>query len=246
MNAKALLASTVRWEPWPQRFPAPAQNHPELTWRTLATEHFRVLYHDGLEHTARQAAEVAEAAYGPVTRLYGYRPSGPVRVILKDYDDYGNGAAFFYHDAIEIWITPLEHDFELRGTSDWLRNVLTHELVHIISLGAARKGPQRVPAAFLEYFAYKPESERDDILTGAPDRLALVPLANTVLPMWFAEGVAQYQTEAGPARPLGQPPGHGPAHGRPRRRPALPRRHGGLRQAAASGTSTSTTTGTAW
>ena len=174
--------------------PARAQNHPELTWRTLATEHFRVLYHDGLEHTARQAAEVAEAAYGPVTRLYGYRPAGPVRVILKDYDDYGNGAAFFYHDAIEIWITPLEHDFELRGTSDWLRNVLTHELVHIISLGAARKGPQRVPAAFLEYFAYKPESERDDILTGAPDRLALVPLANTVLPMWFAEGVAQYQT----------------------------------------------------
>ena len=63
--------------------PAAAQNHPELNWRTLETEHFRVLYHDGLEHTARQAAEAAEAAYGPLTRLYGYRPEGPVRVILR-------------------------------------------------------------------------------------------------------------------------------------------------------------------
>ena len=194
MSARVLLASTALGA-LAAAVPAPAQNHPELTWRTLASEHFRVLYHDGLEHTARQAAEVAEAAYGPVTRLYGYRPAGPVRIILKDYDDYANGAAFFYHDAIEVWLTPLEHDFELRGTSDWLRNVITHEFVHIVSLGAARKGPQRMPAAFLEYFAYKPESERDDILTGAPDRLALVPLANTVLPMWFAEGVAQHQTE---------------------------------------------------
>ena len=193
MSARGLLAS-IAVGALAGAVPAPAQNHPELIWRTLETEHFRVLYHDGLEHTARQAAEVAEAAYGPVTRLYGYRPAGPVRVILKDYDDYGNGAAYFYHDAIEVWITPLEHDFELRGTSDWLRNVITHEFVHIVSLGAARKGPQRVPAAFLEYFAYKPESERDDILTGAPDRLALLPLANTVLPMWFAEGVAQHQT----------------------------------------------------
>ena len=165
---------------------AGAQNHPELTWQVLATAHFRVVYHDGLEETARRAAQIAEEAWGPVTRLYAYEPDGPVRILLKDYDDYANGAAFFYHDEIEIWTTPLEHDFELRGTSDWLRNVITHEFVHIISLGAARKGSQRVPAAFLEYFGYKEEKDRDDILTGAPDRLALLALANTVVPMWFA------------------------------------------------------------
>jgi Tol biopolymer transport system component len=174
--------------------PGSAQNHPELEWRVLQTEHFRVLYHDGLETTAQQAASIAEAAWQPVTELYDYRPSGPVRLILKDYDDYANGAAYFYHDAIEIWTSPLEHDYELRGTSDWLRNVITHEFVHIISLGAARKGSQRVPAWFVEYFGYKEETNRDDILTGAPDRLTVAPLANTVIPMWFAEGVAQFQT----------------------------------------------------
>lgn len=174
--------------------PAAAQNHPELEWQVLETEHFRVLFHEGLEKTALRAAAIAEAAWEPVTELYGYEPDGPVRLILKDYDDYANGAAYFYHDAIEIWTSPLEHDFELRGTSDWLHNVITHEFVHIISLGAARKGSQRVPAWFVEYFGYKGETNRDDILTGAPDRLVVMPLANTVVPMWFAEGVAQYQT----------------------------------------------------
>ena len=176
--------------------PAAAQNHPELNWQVLTTEHFRVIYHEGLETIARRAAVIAEAAYEPVTELYDYKPSGAVRLILKDYDDYANGAAFFYHDAIEIWTSPLDHDYELRGTSDWLHNVITHEFVHIISLGAMRKSSQRVPAAFFEYFGYKEERNRDDVLTGAPDRLATYPLANTVVPMWLAEGVAQHQTSS--------------------------------------------------
>ena len=176
--------------------PVSAQNHPELEWSILETEHFRVLYHGGLEATAQHAGRIAEAAWAPVTELYDYRPDGPVRLILKDYDDYANGAAYFYHDAIEIWTSPLDHDFEMRGATDWLRNVITHEFVHIISLGAARKGSQRVPAGFLEYFGYKEETNRDDILTGAPDRLTVLPVANTVVPMWFAEGVAQYQTQS--------------------------------------------------
>ena len=176
--------------------PVDGQNHPELTWQIVETEHFRVLFHDGLASTAQRAAAIGEAAWEAVTELYDYRPDGPVRIILKDYDDYANGAAYFYHDAIEIWTSPLEHDFELRGTSDWLRNVITHEFVHIISLGAARKGSQRVPAWFIEYFGYKGEQNRDDILTGAPNQLTVMPLANTVVPMWFAEGVAQYQTQS--------------------------------------------------
>ena len=170
-----------------------AQNHPELQWEVLQTPHFQVFYHDGLRRAAVRAAEIAEAAYGPVTGLYRYRPGGRVRIVLKDYDDYANGAAFFYHDAIEIWTTPLDHDFDLRGTCDWLANVITHEFVHIVSLGAARKAWQRTPALYLQHFGYQRERNRPDILTGFPDLLVSYPLAATVFPMWFAEGVAQYQ-----------------------------------------------------
>ena len=169
------------------------QNHPELEWRLLETEHFRVLYHQGLEAAAARAAEVAEQAYGPVTRLYGYEPGSKVRIVLRDHDDYANGMAFFFQDTIEIWVTALEHDYELRGTSDWLRNVVTHEFVHIVSLGAARKGPQRVPALYLQYFGYQREKNRPDVLTGFPDWLASYPLMTIAVPHWFSEGVAQYQ-----------------------------------------------------
>ena len=175
--------------------PAAAQNHPELDWQVVETEHFRILYHQGLEGAAARTAQIAEAAYDPITKLYGYYPDDRVRIVLKDYDDYANGAAFFYHDTIEIWTTALDHDFDLRGTSDWLRNVITHEFTHIISLGTARKGSQRVPALYLQYFGYQREENRPDILIGYPDAIASYPIMSTVVPMWLAEGAAQYMAE---------------------------------------------------
>ena len=126
--------------------PTIGQNHPELDWQVLETRHFRILFHQGLEGAAAQAADIAETAYGPVTQLYRYEPDGKVRIILKDFDDYANGGAYYYLDVIEIWTTALDHDFDMRGTTSWLSNVITHEFVHIISLGAARKAPQRIPA----------------------------------------------------------------------------------------------------
>ena len=175
--------------------PTAAQNHPELDWQVVETEHFRILYHQGLEGAAARTAQIAEAAYDPITKLYGYHPDDRVRIVLKDYDDYANGAAFFYHDTIEIWTTALDHDFDLRGTSDWLRNVITHEFTHIISLGTARKGSQRVPALYLQYFGYQREENRPDILIGYPDAIASYPVMRTVVPMWLAEGAAQYMAE---------------------------------------------------
>ena len=171
-----------------------AQNHPELAWQVVETEHFRIFYHEGLEGAAARAARIAEAAYAPLTELYGYAPDGRVRIVLKDHDDYANGAAFFYQDTIEIWATSLDHDFDLRGSSDWLRNVITHEFAHIISLGVARKGVQRVPALYLQYFGYQREKNRPDILIGYPDVIASYPVMGTVMPMWLAEGAAQYGT----------------------------------------------------
>ena len=172
-----------------------SQNHPELEWQVVETEHFRILYHQGLQGAAARTAQIAEAAYDPITKLYGYQPEDRVRIVLKDYDDYANGAAFFYHDTIEIWTTALDHDFDLRGTSDWLRNVITHEFTHIISLGTARKVSQRVPALYLQYFGYQREENRPDILIGYPDAIASYPVMSTVVPMWLAEGAAQYMAE---------------------------------------------------
>ena len=56
-----------------------------------------------------------------------------------------------------------------------------------------RKGPQRIPALYVQYFGYQREKDRPDVLTGFPDRLASYPIMTINVPHWFSEGVAQHQ-----------------------------------------------------
>ncbi|MCI0693951.1 DPP IV N-terminal domain-containing protein [candidate division KSB1 bacterium] len=164
--------------------------HPELKWSTIETPHFYVHFHNGAEHTGKLAAKIAEDVYAPITSLYGYEPDGKIHFGIKDYDDFSNGAAYYLDNKIEIWASAL--DFELRGTHNWLRNVITHEFTHMISLGAARKITRHIPAFYIQSIGYENE-KRDDVLFGYPNRIISYPIAFTSVPPWFAEGVAQYQ-----------------------------------------------------
>jgi Tol biopolymer transport system component len=165
-------------------------NHPELDWYTLKTEHFEVHYHAGAERTARVVAKIAEEIYEPVTTLYSYRPDGLIHFIIRDHDDNSNGAAFYYDNKVEVWAPQMT--FILRGTHNWLRNVVTHEFSHMISLGACRKLPRRIPALYFQLISYENE-RRPDVLYGYPDRIVSYPIAMTSIPMWLAEGMAQFQ-----------------------------------------------------
>ncbi|HID96171.1 MAG TPA: hypothetical protein EYP53_08995 [Candidatus Latescibacteria bacterium] len=169
-----------------------AQNYSNLDWRVIQTPHFNVFYHQGEEEISGLAAAIAEEIYEPITSLYGFRPDGKVHIVLKDCGDYSNGAAYYYENKIEIWITGL--DFELRGTHDWLRDVITHEFTHIVSLQLARKGPRWIPGFYIQGFSYQKE-EREDILTRFPNVVASYLIPGTVVPMWIAEGAAQYQAD---------------------------------------------------
>ncbi len=165
-------------------------NHPELDWYTIDTEHFQVHYHKGTERTAGIVTKIIEEIYGPVTELYQYEPDGKIHFIIRDHDDFSNGITYYYDNKVEIWASPM--DFVLRGSHNWLRNVVTHEFVHMISLGAARKVTRKIPAFYVQYMGYEPE-KNPYVLYGFPNRIVSYPLAMTVMPNWLAEGVAQYQ-----------------------------------------------------
>ncbi|NUN69842.1 MAG: PD40 domain-containing protein [Bacteroidetes bacterium] len=173
--------------------PAAAQenhyNHGELEWRTIETPHFFIHYHEGAERTANVIAKVAEDIYGPVTTLYQHEPEHKVSFIIKDYDDYSNGAAYFYDNKIEIWAPSL--DFNLRGTHNWLRNVIAHEFTHIIQIQTSMKFGRRFPAFYLQWLNYE-EERRQDVLYGYPNTVVSYPVSGFIVPSWFAEGVAQY------------------------------------------------------
>lgn len=165
-------------------------NHPELSWLTVETDHFQVHYHKGAERTAALVAKIAEEIYPPITSLYLYEPDGKIHFIIRDHDDFSNGITYYYDNKIEIWATPM--DFVLRGNHNWLRNVVTHEFTHMISLGAARKITRKIPAFYFQYMGYEPE-KNPYVLYGFPNRIASYPLAMTTVSNWLAEGVAQYQ-----------------------------------------------------
>ncbi len=164
-------------------------NHPELSWYSFETEHFIIHFHKETENTAREAASVAEHVYKPITDLYNYEPPEKTHIIIKDTDDYANGAAYSFDNKIEIWALPLA--FDLRGAHRWLQNVITHEFVHIIQIQASIKYSLNIPGGFFQYIGYENE-KRDDVLYGYPDRIVSYPIPGIIIPPWLAEGTAQF------------------------------------------------------
>ena len=166
-------------------------NHPELDWYTIETEHFFVHYHPESERTAKLIAKIAEEIHNALCTFYEYEPDTKIHWIVRDHDDFANGITYFQDNKIEIWATSM--DFELRGTHNWLRNVITHEYTHMINNGTARKFPRQIPAIYLQLIDYEKE-KRPDVLYGFPNKIVSYPLATgSIMPIWFAEGTAQFQ-----------------------------------------------------
>jgi hypothetical protein len=162
---------------------------PDLNWKTIETAHFLTHFHAGAERTAREIAAIAEEVYGPITQLYQHEPDSKVSLVIRDHDDYSNGAAYFYDNKIELWAPAL--DFEFRGTHSWLKDVVSHEFTHIVQIQTAMKLGRTVPAVYLQWLGYEAE-RRTDVLYGYPNAIVSYPLSAFVVPTWFAEGVAQY------------------------------------------------------
>lgn len=166
--------------------------HPELKWLSFETEHFFIHFHEGTRRSAEIVGKIAEDIYEPVTTLYDYRPSGKIHFIIRDTDDYSNGGAYFFDDKVEIWTQNM--DYIMRGTKNWLRDVVTHEYVHMVSIQKSIKFSKTVPYGFFQFFAYEPE-RRKDVVRGFPNTIVSYPISSITIPVWFAEGVAQYQAK---------------------------------------------------
>ncbi len=168
---------------------------PGLDWYTLTTPHFNVVFHadssgEGSSRTAQVVARIAEEIYGPITALYDHEPDGRVSFVLKDYEDYSNGAAYFFDNKIEIWAPAL--DSPLRGDHNWLRNVITHEFTHIVQVQKTMRTNRRLPFVYLQWLHYE-DVKRPDVLYGYPNGIMTYPIPMLNNPAWLAEGTAQYQ-----------------------------------------------------
>ena len=168
------------------------ESYPDLDWYTIETAHFTITYHKEASRSAKTVAKIAEDVFGPITSLYQYEPEEKVNFIIKDVSDVANGATDFYNNRIEILATPL--DFDLRGTHNWLRNVITHEFTHMVQIQLSMKFSRKLPAIYLQWLNYEKE-RRPDVLYGYPNVIVSYPISGVGVPAWFAEGTAQYQRQ---------------------------------------------------
>ncbi|MFA3782903.1 biopolymer transporter Tol [Melioribacteraceae bacterium 4301-Me] len=162
--------------------------NPNYQWLTIKGKHVFVHFHPEAERTARVIAKIADEVWGPITSLYQYEPE-PVHFVIKDIDDYSNGATYFFDNKIEIWASAL--DFDLRGSHNWLRNVISHEFTHMVQIQAGMKMARTIPAFYFQFLNYE-EKRRPDILYGFPNVIVTYPIPTVNIPAWFAEGTAQY------------------------------------------------------
>jgi Tol biopolymer transport system component len=162
--------------------------NPDYNWLTIKGKHVRVHYHEEAERTARTVAKIADEVWEPITSLYQYEPE-TIDFIIKDIDDFSNGATYFFDNKIEIWASSL--DFDLRGTHNWLRNVISHEFTHMVQIQSALKVSRTLPMFYFQFMNYE-DKRRPDILYGFPNVVVSYPIPGINVPSWFAEGTAQY------------------------------------------------------
>ena len=156
--------------------------HPAVAqFQTISTDHFYIHFMSGASGTARRVAETAEEVFAPMAAAYNYYEDyAPIHIIVLDTSDrLGNGSADYSTNTIIIWATNL--DIELRGSHDWIKNVLTHELAHIMTLNKARK---KWPFQFALLQVTRFDAN--------PDISFNFPLYHMNVPGWWTEGIAQY------------------------------------------------------
>ena len=163
----ALSALVVPRSAAPQGFSmVSGRNHPELTWRVATTEHFKIAFPTHLEHIASEAAPIAEASYRVLSANLGVTFDERIRIYLSDEDEITNGFAVRIGSGYtNIWVHQND-PYPWTGREKWLRHVLAHELAHIFHYRAVRSN-----AGWLQFLLANP------------------------LPRFWAEGLAQYQTE---------------------------------------------------
>ena len=159
-----------------------AFNHPEIHWKTVSTEHFTINYYDKTEPSVYATWKIAEETYAALAPLFEYKFRQKIEISLADYDDYSNGWADYTTSSIMIW-TP-DSRFDYRGSSTWLRNVISHEITHLLSL-ENRKKKQMIDIVA-------------NVQVSTPNEQLLIqePFAQiTFYPNWLAEGTAQLGSE---------------------------------------------------
>jgi len=157
---------------------------------TIETEHFRINYHAGVEHVARRAGGMLEELYARYTQDYRLVLPRKTEVLVTSTEDNENSFASANTNLIAIAANDFGIDWFLRGSGNYLRDVVAHEFAHIVSITSGMKAPPWLLGVQVGRFTHP--NDYDGGEGEIAEIMHIFPFEN--LPPWFSEGIAQYES----------------------------------------------------
>jgi hypothetical protein len=157
-----------------------------LELNTLEGENLRLIYFGEESYIIPHLTRSFQNSLRFHRRLFDYRPSEKINIILQDMDDYGYaGTTTMPHNYLTLGIEPFEHVYETCPTNERLGWVMNHELLHIVASDMATGSDE----FFRKLFRGKVTATDEDPLSiwysylTNPRRYA---------PRWYHEGIAVF------------------------------------------------------
>ena len=158
-------------------------NQSGVNWKSAETEHFLAHYPAEYRDRAEKAVSFAENVYDTLTNRYKIKLPGKVNLIF-DNALYSNGEANPVYNMMHIWLT--NWDFKVRGSHSWMRDVVTHEFSHLISI----QNGSKTPLPWIQGL----QISKSDFLNEKNQFSAAMYIPFMLMPFWFAEGTAQFES----------------------------------------------------
>ncbi len=151
-------------------------------WMQKTTNFFEIYYNQKNHLIAEYVSEISNEIMKKLLIRYPAYNKQKIQLLLYE-DLFSNGFANPYQNRVAIWISKWENP--LRGEHQWIEDVLTHELSHVLSIRKAKVISPSILGLNLVYQDYFNERNLFQFQL-------LLPLG--LQPNWFNEGVAQYES----------------------------------------------------
>ena len=152
----------------------------------VETKDLKLIYFDPLGYLAPHAVRTFTNSLQWQRRTFGWTPSEPTIVLLKDFSDYGGAAAGAApHSRLVFDIAPQSHAFESYPASERMYSLMNHEMVHIVQGDSASEEERRWRRFFLGKVAPQPQH---------PESLlySYLTIPRYTAPRWYIEGSAVF------------------------------------------------------
>jgi hypothetical protein len=152
----------------------------------VETKDLKLFYFDPLEFLTPHSVRTFTNSLAWQRRTFGWTPSEPTAILLKDFADYGNASAgIAAHDRLVFDVGPQNKSFETFPASERIVSLMNHEMVHIAQGDIASSEDRRWRDRFFGKVA--PNAQHPETLL-----YNYLTVPRFAAPRWFVEGAAVF------------------------------------------------------